>query len=539
MNTTHATQLVLLILLLFVVVFGVLAQRLKVAYPIVLVIAGLLLGFVPGIPKITLDPELILFVVLPPLLYSAAWVTSWQDFSRNIGTISSLAVGLVTFTVFGVAVAAPLLFAGFDWRLGFLLGAVVAPTDSVAASSIASQLGLPKRVTIVLEGESLVNDATGLLALEFGVAMLLGGETPTVLFGIGRFIYLALAGISVGLVLGWFVQWFEQKIDDAAIEVSVSILVPYAAFLVAERLHGSGILAVVAAGLYLSRKSSQFFSPSVRLQAVAVWNSITFILNGLVFVLIGLQLPYVLQGIQGISLKQLVIYGGLFSLLLIALRLLWTFPRAYFSYLFRTRILHREEQPPRPRELFVIGWTGMRGVVALAAAVSLPQRLPGNNLFPERNLIIFLTFCVILVTLVLQGLTLPQLIRLLGLSGASREHCGEEEARRLVLEAALHYLENHRPGDASPLSELYDDLIQHYKRRIEGLNRSEAAENENGRTQYLEYLHISRELLQEERKAALQLRNEGRIDDDVLRELEHELDLSETRMNLAMEHGNV
>jgi CPA1 family monovalent cation:H+ antiporter len=337
-------------------------------------------------------------------------------------------------------------------------------------------------------------------------------------------------------VLGWFVQWFEQKIDDAAIEVSVSILVPYAAFLAAERIRGSGVLAVVAAGLYLSRKSSQFFSPAVRLQANAVWDSMTFILNGLVFVLIGLQLPHVLHGIEGLSMSQLLLYGGLFSLLLILLRLLWTFPRAYFSYFFRTRILHREQEAPRPRELFVIGWTGMRGVVGLAAAVSLPQALANDNPFPQRNLIIYLTFSVILVTLVLQGLTLPFLIRLLGLSGASGAHCDEEEARRLVLEAALNYLEKNRPDDSAPSSEMFDDFIQHYKQRIAGLSHYEADENGNGRSQYSEYLYVSRQLLKEEREAALNLRNEGQIDDDVLRELEHELDLSETRMKLAIDH---
>jgi monovalent cation/hydrogen antiporter len=225
----HATQLVLVLLLLFVVAFGVLARKVKVPYPIILVVAGLLLGFVPHLPSIALNPDVILFVVLPPLLYAAAWTTSWQDFYRNIVSISSLAIGLVAFTVFGVAATAPWIFRGFDWRIGAVLGAVVAPTDAIAAASIASRIGLPKRITAVLEGESLVNDATGLLALSFCSAMVVYGQTPTVSSGVLRLAYLIVIGIGIGLVLGGIVEWFERRIDDAAIEIAVSIFVPYAA----------------------------------------------------------------------------------------------------------------------------------------------------------------------------------------------------------------------------------------------------------------------------------------------------------------------
>ncbi|HEX5433434.1 MAG TPA: cation:proton antiporter, partial [Candidatus Angelobacter sp.] len=321
----HTAEIILLLLLLFVAAFAALAHKLKTPYPIVLVIAGLLLGFVPGIPRITIEPEVIFLVVLPPLLYAAAWVTSWRDFAHNLVSITSLAVGLVAFTVFAVAEAASWLLPGFAWRLGFVLGAAVATTDAIAASSIARRIGLPRRIVDLLEGESLVNDASGLLALEFGVTMVVLGKTPTVSYAILRLIYLAGAGIGAGLVLGRIVEWVERRIDDGPIEIAVSIFVPYACYLAAEAIHASGVLAVVAAGLYLSRKSSHFFSPSVRLQAVAVWNSLSFILNGLVFVLIGLQLPYVLGGISGQSIPRLVLYGGAFSGFLIVLRLIWTF----------------------------------------------------------------------------------------------------------------------------------------------------------------------------------------------------------------------
>lgn len=531
----HTTQIVLLLLLVFVAGFAALAQKLKTPYPIVLVIAGLLLGFVPGIPRVSLNPEVIFFVVLPPLLYAAAWVTSWRDFVENLVSIASLAVGLVAFTVFAVATAASWFFPGFDWRLGFVLGAAVATTDAIAATSIAKRLGLPKRVVDILEGESLLNDATGLLALEFGTAMVVYGQTQTIGFGILRFIYLGGAGIGVGVVLGLIIEWIERRIDDGNIEITISIFVPYAAYLGAEAIHASGVLAVVAAGLYLGGRSSRFFSPNVRLQANAVWSSLTFILNGLVFVLIGLQLPYVLSGIRESSIPRLIAFGAAFSAFLIVLRLLWTFPSAQVAYFIRTRLLHQKQDRPEARRLFVIGWTGMRGVIALAAAISLPQTLANNSPFPHRNLIVFLTFSVILVTLVLQGLTLPIVIRVLGLAGQSSPHSKEEEARRLVLDAALAHIEQRRRQDDPQYSGMYDDLAQHYRQRIASLT-GDAEPGALTREQYAHYLELSRELVEVERRAALDLHGQGRIGSDVTRELEQELDLNETRLRAAIKH---
>src|SRR5437588_4473486 len=319
----HAVQIVFLLLILFVAVFAALAQKLETPSPIVLVLAGLALGFIPGSPRIALRPDLMFFVLLPPLLYAAAWTTSWRDFSYNLVSIGLLAVGLVTFTVLGVAFVARWVFPGFDWRLGFVLGAVVSTTDAIAATSIAKRLGLPQRIVDVLEGESMVNDATGLLALEFAVFMVVNGQTPTVTSGTLRLIYLIVVGLTIGLIVGLIVEWFERRIDDGPIEIVVSVLTPYAVYLAAESVHASGVLAVVACGLYLSRQSSQFFSASVRLQAWAVWDSLTFAVNGLVFVLIGLQLPYVLVGIRQYTLRQLLLYGVLFSTIVIVLRLLW------------------------------------------------------------------------------------------------------------------------------------------------------------------------------------------------------------------------
>src|ERR1700756_3044861 len=441
----HGVEIVFLLLLLFVVVFGALARKLQTPYPIVLVLGGLLLSFVPGVPKITLNPDVIFFVVLPPLLYSAAWLTSWREFSYNLVSILLLAFGLVTFTVLGVTEAGRWFLPGFDWRVGLVLGAVVAPTDAIAATSIAKRIGLPKRVVDILEGESLLNDASALLALEFGLALLVSGERPTFTFGLLRLSYLIVAGVLIGLAVGEIVHLVEHRIDDGPIEIALSILTPYVAYLTADTVHASGVLAVVACGLYLSRKSSHFFSPGVRLQVWAVWESLTFILNGLAFVLIGLQLPYVLGAIRDHNLRTLVMYGGLFSAFLILLRLTWMYPGAYVANLIRRRILHQNERLPGARQIFVLGWTGMRGVISLAAAIALPQTFADGTPFVQRNMIIFLPFSVILVTLVLQGLTLPPLIRALRLAGVeSGSGAEEKEARRAILQAAVDHLEKSR-----------------------------------------------------------------------------------------------
>lgn len=526
-NSVQAVELVFLLLLMFVVVFGALARKLQVPYPILLVIAGALLAFVPGIPRIALNPDTIFLVILPPLLYSAAWVTSWREFRHNLVSILLLAFGLVFFTVFGVAEGAPRLFSGFDWKLGMVLGAIVAPTDAIAASSIARRIGLPQRITDLLEGESLVNDASGLLALEFGLAMVVRGDTPTVTGGVMRMIYLVFVGIAVGLVAGWIVNRIERLIDDGPIEIAISILVPYATYFAANAIQASGVLAVITCGLCLSRKSSEFFSPGVRLQAWAVWDALTFILNGLVFVLIGLQLPFVLAAIHTYSRGTLILYGALFSALVIALRLIWIFPGALIATQIRIHLLHQKIQMPPARGILVVGWTGMRGVIALAAAISLPQMLADGTPFPERDLIIFLAFCVIFVTLVLQGLTLPWVVRVLGVAEDVSPNLEEKEARREMLQAAIAHMDEARSKDDTAFDALYEDLAGHYQQRLAAL-----AENADGDRGLSPALHkrmsrLSRDLLRVERQTAVRLRNEGRINDQTLRELEHELDLRE------------
>jgi Na+/H+ antiporter len=524
-------ELLFLLLLLFIIAFGQLARRIGTPYPIVMIIGGLLLGLVPAVPRFTLDPDLIFLVVLPPLLYASAWATSWRDFRLNLTSILFLAFGLVGFTVLGVALVTPKVLSGFDWRLALVLGAVVAPTDAIAATSIARRIGLPSRIVDVLEGESLINDATGLLALQFAIAIVVSRSVPTVSGSLLTLAWLTLGGVGLGLLVGWIVYIVERRIDDGPIEIALSILTPYAAYFIADAAHASGVLAVVACGLFLTRRSAVMFSPSARIQIWSFWQSFTFVLNGLVFVLIGLQLPWILASIRDYSLSRMMLEGAIFSLVLIALRLVWVFPGSWLANFVHCRIHHTREKPPRPREVFVIGWTGMRGVVSLAAALSLPTVLADGSPFPQRDFIVFLTFCVILVTLVLQGVTLAPLVRALGLAGSAGPDCEEQEARRIVIKAAVEYLEATKETRDEVPVEIFDDILGHYRHRLASLQPTEA--DQEHVSHHYSFLEISRETARVERETAVRLRNEGRINDQVLRRIERELDLSESRFAAA------
>lgn len=522
----HAIETVFLSLLLLIVVFAIVASKVRTPYPIVMVIGGLLLAFVPGTPQLVLNPDAVFLVVLPPLLYAAAWQTSWREFRHNIVSVGLLAFGLVAFTVLAVAYLAHFIVPEFSWQLGFVLGAVVATTDAIAATSIAKRLHLPQRIVDVLEGESLLNDASGLLALEFGIGMIVRNENPTVSDAAMRLAWLTIGGIGVGLLVGVVADRIERLVEDGPVEITLSIFIPYATYLLAEEVHASGVLAVVACGLFLSRKSSEFFSPGVRIQAWAVWESLTFLMNGVVFVIIGLQLPYVRAAIQGRSLWQLIWAGLLFSLLVILLRLAWTFPGAYLAHRIR-KVFNPGDVMPPLRQVFVVGWTGMRGVVALAAALALPATTEAGAPFPQRDMILFLAFFVILFTLVAQGITLPGLIRVLGLTQKPGPNCEEREARTIMLHAAMTHLEQLKVQDAEYLP-VYEDLERHYLERLASVRQEDG--DGDMRESHERHSAATRELLQVERRTAVQLRNDGRINDEILRRLERELDLGEAKM---------
>lgn len=533
-QTVQTVQAVFLLLLVFVALFTGLARRLKIAYPIVLVIAGLLVSFIPGMPRIPLNPDLVFLVFLPPLLYSAAWTLSWREFQRNFVSIAMLAIGLVTFTVLGLAKASVWFLPGFDWRSGFLLGAVVAATDPIAATSIARRMGMSQRIVDILEAESLINDGTGLLAFQFGLMILMQGYTPTVIGGVGRLIYLMGAGVLIGLLIGIVVAWFDRWVNDGPIEIVISILVPFGAYLAGNAIHASGVLAVIACGMYMSRRSSDIFQPGVRLQHEAVWEALTFILNGIVFVLIGLQLPYVMDEIRGIGRLTLIEYATAFSLLMILVRMLWVFAETYGTYTIRQWLKTPENAKPEARSVFVIGWGGMRGVLSLAAALTLPYTLPGGHRFQQRSLIVFLTFSLILATLVIQGLPLPWLIKKLGLARSQHENFEETEARRMLLREALNFLQR-SPQDSEADREdipapILQDLARHYQQRLDALpiQKHQPApgywDNRKQNQMLVEVIGVERAIL-------ARLRNEGKIDDDVMRTLQRELDLTESRLH--------
>jgi Na+/H+ antiporter len=519
---------VLLVLLLLVAGLAVLAKRFHVAYPIMLVLGGLFLSVVPRVPRVSLDPDLVFLVFLPPLLFSAAFHTSWRDFRNNMVSIMMLAFGLVGFTIYGVAATTRWLLPGFDWKLGLVLGSVVATTDAIAATATAKRLGLPRRITDLLEAESLVNDGSGLVALKFTLAMLVTGVTPSLVSGTGFLFYLVAAGVLIGLAVGVLIHWIQKHIADAPIEITISIVTPYIAYLAAESAHCSGVLATLACGLFLGRRSSGFYSLHARIESSAVWRTLDFILNGLVFLVLGLQLPSILSDIQTLSATTLVLDGALFSVLVILLRMLWVFPGAWIGKQIRRRILLRPPEEISARSIFLVGWAGMRGVLALAAAISLPVKLNDGIPFPQRNLIIFLTFCVIFSTLVIQGLSMPFLIRRLGLAGMAVSQEEEGRARREMVTAALKALQSVQKDAGREQSDVYDQLERYYRHRLAMLDGF-SHEGELSKEQIEHHRSLAQQLRDVERSIALKLRDENRIHDEILRTLERELDLLDAR----------
>jgi CPA1 family monovalent cation:H+ antiporter len=528
---SHVLQRVGILLLAIIAFFAGLARRLNVPYPILLVLAGLGISFLPHVPRVPLSPDVVFFVFLPPLLYAAAWQTDSRGFRQNVLTISMLATGLVAFTVLGIAFFADNFITELDFRSGFLLGAVVAATDAVAATSIARALGLAPTITSILEGESLLNDATALLALEFGVSLLLENHAPSASSAISHLLWLIVGGIGLGLLVGQIFYFCERFIEEGPLEMVVSLIIPYVAYLTAEQLHCSGVICVVTCGLFLSRRSATFLTAPARIQILAAWQALDFVLNGLVFLLIGLQLPYILPGIKGYGTGTLALEGLVFSLVLIGLRLIWVFPGAAFSLFVRRRVFHQQVPAPSPKAIFVVGWTGMRGVVSLAAALSLPYTLSNGQPFAQRNLILFLTFSIIFVTLVLQGLSLPLILRALGLTGSNAEEQEELTARRILLRRALASLREQTSLCSGEDRHDLDDLIHLYEDRLEAI-RDPAGAPSTTAPSHARRARLQLGALAVERNSLLDLRDRGLVSDDVLRRLERELDLDETRFTV-------
>jgi Na+/H+ antiporter len=500
-----------------------------VPYPIVLVLGGLVLGFAPGVPPAELPPELVLVLFLPPLLYQAAFFSSPRDLRADLRPISLLAVGLVLATMTAVAAVAHAL-VGLPWAAAFALGAIVSPTDPLAATAIARRLGVSRRLVTVLEGESLVNDASALVAYRVAVAAVVAGSFTLWEAGL-RFVVGAAGGVAIGLAVGWLIAEIRRRIEDPPVEIVLSVVTGYAAYLPADRLGLSGVLAAVVAGLYVGWRAPQLASPATRLLGFSFWEVVVYLLNAVLFLLVGLQLHPILTGVGEYATVVLLGQAALVSAVVIIVRVGWGFT---VPYLIRA-LDRRPSQAARrvgPRERLVIGWSGMRGAVSLAAALALPLQTSTGQAFPQRNLIILMTFGVILATLVLQGLTLPWLIRRLGLQRDDSEEQEELRGRLRATDAALARLEELAAQDwtRDDTVERMRGLYQFRRRRLKA--RAGYLDDDGYQDRSLAYQRLVRELLEAQRREILRLRNQGEISNEVMHRIEHDLDLEDSRLEI-------
>jgi CPA1 family monovalent cation:H+ antiporter len=529
--TFHAhDELVLLALLVAVAALLAMAPVLRTPYPILLVLGGLALGFVPGMPSITLPPDLVLVGILPPLLYSAAFYTSLRDLRQNVRPISALAIGLVVATTVSVAAVAHMLIPDLGWGPAFVLGAVVSPTDPLAATSIARRLGVPRRIVTIVEGESLVNDGTALVLYRVAVVAVVTGSFSVWDAGL-RFVGTAAGGIAVGIAVGYVIAAVRRRIDNPPVEVTIALLSGYLAYLPAAVLGVSGVLAAVTTGIYMGWRTPELTSVQTRLDGAAAWQIFTFVVNALLFSLVGLQLHEILDALSGRSAGQLMWEAVLVSVTVIVVRIVWILPLTYVPWLFWGRSDRHDDAPPWQRPA-VVAWMGMRGAVSLAAALAIPLTTDAGGAFPDRPLIIYLVFGVIVATLVVQGLTLPLVIRALGVEDDGLDAKEEAKARIHAADAALARLEELadedwvRPETAERM------------RGLMGFRRSRFAarftpEDDGGiEEQSLAYQRLRRELLDAERSAVVTLRREGRINDDVMHRVTRDLDLEDARLDL-------
>jgi CPA1 family monovalent cation:H+ antiporter len=526
----HGAELLLLLLMVAVAGLSILARPLGVPYPILLVLGGLLLGFLPGLPAVELPPELVLVVFLPPLLYQAAFFSTLRDLRADLRAITTTAVGLVLVTMAAVAVTAHALVDGLSWAVAFTLGAIVSPTDALAATAVARRLGAPRRLVTVLEGESLVNDATALVAYRIAVAAAVGGSFVVWEAGL-RFVAGVAGGVAVGLIVGWLVAVVRRRLEDPPAEIVLTVVTGYAAYLPAERLEVSGVLAAVTAGLFVGWRAPELASPTTRLLAFSFWEILVYLLNAVLFLLVGLQLQPILEQVTGRSVATLLGLAALISAVVIAVRFVWSFT---VPYLVRA-LDRRPSQVARrvgARQRLISSWSGMRGAVSLAAALALPLETNSGQPFPERELILFVTFGVIFVTLVVQGLTLPALIRRLGVHDDGAEQREELQARLGATDAALARLEELAVEEwtRDDTVERLRGLYQFRRRRLKA--RAGIFEDDGYEDRSLAYQRLVRELLEAQRHAIIRLRNQGVISDGVMHRVERELDLEDSRLEI-------
>ncbi|MEQ1798864.1 MAG: Na+/H+ antiporter, partial [Lacibacter sp.] len=521
------------------------ANKRKLPYPVLLMTAGLIIGFIPQLPNLALDPEIVFAIILPPLLYDAASKTSWHEFKTSIRPISALAVTLVFFTTIAVAVTAYYLIPGFTWPLAFVLGAVVSPPDAVAASGIIKGLGLNKKVITIIEGESLVNDASALIAYRYAVAAVTTGSFVFWQAGL-QFLLVASIGTLIGVVIGYLFVWIHKKIgNNPVVETSLTLLLPFISYLAAEQFHMSGVLAVVSSGLVISWRSPEVFTYQTRLRTRLVWDTLIFLLHGFIFMLIGLQLPSIIKGIGNYPLSVIVGYGLVISLVTIIVRIVWVIAGAYWQSLFQKRKKETDSTTVNTddgndwKNVLIVAWTGTRGVISLAAALALPLLLDDGTAFPKRHSIIFLAFVVIFITLVVQGLSLPLLIRLLKVKPADNTSTEAAELQLFLANSTLHYIEQELSASLDQktqdqLEKKYEQLVQELSKEIRRHKR--AIRNDEAVTpkEPDALVNAELEISKFQRGLLLKLHKEGEYTDSVIRQVEMEMDIDELKLNVQV-----
>ncbi len=517
----------LIALLAVVSAIAALSGRIKVPYPILLVIGGLALGFLPFAPGTRLDPDLVLLLFLPPLLYADAFHTSWVDFRRWLRPIALLSTGLVAATTVAVGFVAKQLAPELPWSVALLLGAVVSPTDTVAAQAILERIRMPRRFTAILGGESLVNDATGLVGFQVAVAVTLSGVFDAASVGL-TFAWVSFAGVGVGLAVGWLAARLNRVVRDTQALFSLSLLAPYVAYVTCLQVNASGVLAVVVAGFFVSWRIHEI-PADARVQLYTVWELAVFIINGFCFVLIGLEAPRLRDGLEPYDTGFLIAFGAAVSLAVVVARIVWVYPGAYLPRLLSKAIREREPRP-RLREVFVVGWCGMRGVVSLAAALSIPVLLPSGAPFPGRALVVFGCVCVIATTLVLQGLTLEPLIRALGIRTDALSDEEERAARLELVRAALRHIEELKARSTCPAAQVAgaESALRARLATLEGQAELRSQLRDDAALAHERNAQLN--LLDVQRRALLELRSNGVINDLTQLKLQAELDLDELKL---------
>lgn len=515
-----------LILVIAIVLLIMLANKIKVAYPILLIVAGLLMGFIPGIPILHIEPELIFIIFLPPLLYEAAWKISLKELWRWRRIIMSFAFVVVFLTALSVAFVANYFIPGFSFALGLLLGGIVSPPDAVSAGAILKFVKVPRTVSSILEGESLLNDASSLIIFRFALIAVATGQFIWYEAAMS-FSWMMIGGVGIGLFIGLiFMKLHKYLPTDANMDIVLSIVAPYLMYIIAEEAHSSGVLAVVSGGLYLSRQQHLFLSSTSRVRGFNVWESFCFILNGLVFVLIGLAMPEIVAGIGNVSIATAIGYGVLITAVLIVGRILSAYGAVIVTLIARNFITVADSTNPGLKGPLIIGWSGMRGVVSLAAALSIPVLQADGTAFPQRNLILFITFVVIFLTLLLQGLTLPFLIRKLNIPTPHNALTDEETDRQVTRELAGFTLQHLKSNYIQELKT--HPVLQHMANKWENssLTTEEPLMNDASRVIY-------RELINDQRQWLIQKnRSERTLDEAIIRKHLHRLDMEEEKLRL-------